>query len=83
MPQISLKGEQWDICGRCGSPYPLSQLVKQNGMLVCTVKPCWDDTTFDIECRQRVIADLLSDGSEAENPLQEIRAGDDDVPRFF
>lgn len=62
-----IRGEQWDICQRCGQWWPMSDLVKQNSMgrilLICTVH-CWDDP--EIEQRERMIAEVLGQGVEQE-----------------
>ena len=34
---------EWDWCIRCGREFHVSKLIKQQGMLLCTVKPCYDD----------------------------------------
>jgi hypothetical protein len=33
---------EWYTCDRCGSYYPRSKMILQNGLYLCTVKPCVD-----------------------------------------
>jgi len=51
----------WSYCERCGFLYPLSSLVAQKGLRVCT-QTCFDNT--DIEYRPYQIEEVLSDDSE-------------------
>lgn len=67
MPQANnnVRGEQWDRCDRCGLLFPMSQLVKQKGMLLCTRKySCFDD--LEIERRDIMIMQILGTGVEQE-----------------
>lgn len=57
------RGEQWDLCARCGRPYPMSMLGKQKGSLICFQR-CWDDLT--VERRQEEIERCLTAGAEQE-----------------
>lgn len=52
---------EWGKCDRCKFEYPLSQLVMQKGLRVCT-KTCYDNTL--IEERPLMIAQVLDDESE-------------------
>jgi hypothetical protein len=52
---------EWDFCSRCGFEYPVTSLVMQNGIKVCT-KTCYDKTL--IEDRQLTIAQVLEDETE-------------------
>jgi len=51
----------WSYCERCGFLYPLSSLVAQQGLRVCT-RTCFDNT--DIQYRPFAIEEVLSDGAE-------------------
>lgn len=67
MPQANnnRKGEQWDFCDRCGFMFPMSQLVKQKGLLLCTrTQTCFDD--LEIERRDIKIMSILGEGVEQE-----------------
>lgn len=57
-------GEQWDVCDRCGFLFPLSQLVKQKGLLICSRRTCFDN--LEIERRERNIEQVLGAGVEQE-----------------
>lgn len=60
MPQANnnIHHQQWDMCDRCGFMFPMSSLVKQKGLLVCTRRnTCFDDLT--VERRSWVIAQVL------------------------
>lgn len=53
-PVNNLTGGQWDMCGRCGFWFPMGSLTKQEGLLICTRRTCFDDLTpkrrgFEIE----------------------------------
>jgi hypothetical protein len=56
-------GGQWDICDRCGFQFPISQLVKQKGLLVC-IRRCFDDLT--VERRPYIIEQILGTGVDQE-----------------
>lgn len=51
------RGEEWDVCARCGSPFPMSLLRKQQGLLLCERDT--DDLSATEERRQQVIASVL------------------------
>jgi hypothetical protein len=61
-----LHGVPWHTCDRCGYKYPVSQLTRQNGLIVCTVK-CVDQ----IDDRDSVIRSVLAD-SPNEMDVAEI-----------
>lgn len=52
---------EWDVCERCGFEYPVTMLVMQRGLKVCT-KTCYDKTL--VEERPQMIAAVLDDESE-------------------
>lgn len=54
--------EEWDWCRRCGRQYHVSQLMKQEGQIRCTVVPCTDDLSN--KYRKYGIAQVLADGSQ-------------------
>lgn len=57
--------QQWDMCDRCGFMFPMNQLVKQDGLLLCTRKStCFDDLTP--QRREIMIMQLLGTGVEQE-----------------
>lgn len=59
----NLRREQWQQCDRCGFLFPMSQLTKQKGMLLCT-RTCFDDLT--VERRPLMISQILGVGVEQE-----------------
>lgn len=63
-------GEQWGTCGRCGREYPVSQIVMQDGNLICTTR-CFDDTTVE-QHDARVAEALMSDGDQEGQDLRYI-----------
>jgi hypothetical protein len=71
-------GEQWDYCDRCGFVFPISQLQKQKGLLVCSK----DLDDLSIERRDGIIAQVLADGREGDNPKAEKLAEDDSFPEL-
>jgi hypothetical protein len=44
-PNNNIKDQQWDMCGQCGQWFPMGDLTKQQGLLVCTRGTCFDDLT--------------------------------------
>ncbi len=58
------KGEQWDLCDRCGMQFPMSRLGRHQGMLVCDRKTCRDN--LQVEHREEEIQHLLNMGVEVE-----------------
>lgn len=62
---------EWDVCDRCKFEYPVTMLVMQKGLKVCT-KTCYDKTL--VEDRPAMIAAVLQDESEGlddENLIQD------------
>lgn len=62
---------EWDFCDRCKFEYPVTTLVMQKGLKVCT-KTCYDKTL--VEDRRAMIAAVLQDESEGlddENLIQD------------
>jgi predicted nucleic acid binding AN1-type Zn finger protein len=57
-------GEQWQTCDRCGFLYPMSKLVKQKGILICTYNKCFDN--LDIDRRDLQIMQILGEGVQQE-----------------
>lgn len=68
---------EWDFCDRCGFEYPVTQLVIQKGLKVCT-RTCFDNT--QIEERPLIIAEILDDESELQDGERLIQ--DDGDLRF-
>lgn len=66
-------GIPWHYCDRCGFPYPVSQLVKQSGLIVCREK-CWDNpqATLSVDRRLSTIAQVLSEPNDGEPELADI-----------
>lgn len=62
---------QWSECDRCGSPYPMTQLGYQKGILIC-YRRCWDNTT--IEQREGEIANILGHADQEGVDLRFIDA---------
>lgn len=58
-PLNNIRNEQWDICDRCGFLYPMSELIKQEELLVCTEK-CVDN--LEIKRRAQIIEKTLANG---------------------
>lgn len=56
--------EQWQPCDRCGFMYPMSKLVVQKGLMLCTVMHCVDDLT--VERRSLEIERTMAAGIEQE-----------------
>jgi hypothetical protein len=56
-------GQQWQLCDRCGLAYPMGELVKQKGMMVCT-RTCFDN--LEVERRQQMIERTLVAASDQE-----------------
>jgi hypothetical protein len=61
--QQGIQRVAWDYCDRCGFLYPITQLVMQKGLKVCTVT-CFDNTL--VEERELIIAAVLDDESEQQ-----------------
>lgn len=37
---------QWDVCDRCSFLFPMGDLVKQKGLMICK-RRCWDDLSVE------------------------------------
>ena len=70
---------EWDFCDRCGFEYPVTMLVMQKGVKVCT-KTCYDKVL--IEEREMIIAQVLDDNSELDDELERLINDDGDL-RFI
>ena len=80
MPSTShagITGVPWSRCDRCGLDFCLSDLVMQNGLLLCLAS-CFDDPYGFT--RDQLIQELLSNGSgeELKNVTAEKRAEPND-----
>jgi len=60
---------EWRKCDRCGFLYPITQLRRQQGLLVCTEK-CVDD--LSPLYRPKMIADVLSQPGEGTSEQGEM-----------
>lgn len=70
--------EEWDWCRRCGRQYHISHLIKQEGVIRCTVT-CVDDLSN--KYRQYGIGRVLSDNSkEGSTDKDEILRDPGEVP---
>jgi hypothetical protein len=65
MPQANnnVRREQWQNCDRCGFLYPMSQLVKQKGLLLC-MRLCFDNLT--VERRPWIIEQTMNPGGATD-----------------
>jgi len=68
---------EWDWCDRCGFEFPVTSLVLQKGLKVCTLY-CYDKTL--VEERPQIIAAVLEDDSETVDDERLIES--DDEVRF-
>lgn len=66
MPQANnaLHYAQWDMCDQCGHWYPMDELVKQKGALICTRRHCFDN--LEVERRPLIIMEVLGNGVDIE-----------------
>lgn len=69
-PKDNLTGEPWRSCDRCGFLYPIGQLRKQLGMMLCSVT-CTDDLSNDRRPQQiaRILPGAVA--NESMNPIAE------------
>lgn len=67
--QQGLRKIQWRVCDRCGLMYPLSQLSRQLGLILCK-RTCIDK--LDNQYRPKIIADVLAVGDEGLDENAEI-----------
>lgn len=74
-----VRREQWDYCSRCNQLYPISQLGKQKGVLMCFDK-CMDN--LDVERRPQMIASALQNSTEFENEKIKILSIPGELPTF-
>ena len=58
----AIVGDPWHRCQRCGCDVRTSDLVRQNGLLVCRVYDCADNRL--VERRPRMILERLKDSTE-------------------
>lgn len=70
---------EWGFCERCGFEYPISMLVAQKGLRVCT-KTCFDKTL--VEDRTSMIAAVLADETEMLDQESSRIINDDGDLRF-
>lgn len=63
-PVNAIKGQQWDVCQRCGRAFPTSKLTIQGALRICTQSCCQDDVT--VERREKLIGQILSEGEQTE-----------------
>lgn len=69
--------QSWYQCDRCKFDFPIGQLTKQKGLMLCPA----DVDNLDVELRSKLIAELLSDGEEQRN--DRIITGDTDDELIF
>lgn len=72
--------EQWALCDRCQFNHPLSMLVRQKGLLLCTDHGCLDN--LDVERRPYIIAKVLNQPGEFENEREKVQRDPGDLPIF-
>ena len=72
----SIMGDPWHRCQRCDCETRVSQLVWQNGLLLCT--SCYDNP--DAWTRDAVIQEVLAEGSPEEAQVAEILKGESNEP---
>jgi hypothetical protein len=78
MPNQSHSGLEtgpWHRCDRCGMEYPVGQLQRQRGLILCTTK-CVDDTLSSE--RDAIIQQVLEEGNP-EPDIAEILKEPSDV----
>jgi len=67
-------GIPWHFCDRCGFDYRVSELTRQNGILVC--QSCFDDPSGFT--RERDIQEVLSDGAVEGDVAEILKTPEDD-----
>ena len=72
--------EQWKLCDRCAFIHPLSLLVRQKGLLLCTDHGCLDN--LDVERRSFIISRVVSQPGEFENEEVKLNVHPGDLPIF-
>lgn len=84
-PKNRVTGEQWQTCDRCGRLFPMSKLVKQKGLLVCTNRlTCFDDLTVerkDMEIEQALNTGVDQEGADTRQADRGFFEGFDDGVR--
>lgn len=80
MPMQSHTGWQgipWHICDRCGFQYPVSQLTRQAGIIVC--QKCADNplATISNDRRQEIMAQRISEPGEEPRLADILKTTDD------
>lgn len=78
--QQGIQRVSWDYCDRCGFLYPVTMLVIQVGLKVCTTF-CYDRPT--IWERPMIIANALDDESELDENTDERLIQTDEDLRFI
>jgi len=74
-PVNARRGEQWQSCDRCGRLFPMGQLAKQKGLLICTAPlGCWDN--LEVERRESMIERVMNPGSAQDQEGVDTRAID-------
>lgn len=66
-------GEEWYLCGRCGKPFPRSEVVVQLGLIVCTTgtSPCYDEPGYEVERKRLDVP--------RERPLDPLPTDDEEI----
>ena len=75
-------GIPWHRCQRCGTDTRVSDLVWQDGILVCTNYKCRDKRPINDQSRQRLIQEVLSSGQDAP-PAEILLVGEQAEPEDF
>lgn len=72
-----ITGTPWHRCDRCGTDQRVSDLIRQQGLLVCRTFDCIDNES--IRYRDRIKAEVIGSGPDA--PLAPIltETGDDEI----
>lgn len=58
--------QPWSTCDRCTFQFPVSKLISQNGLKVCTVT-CYDNV--DIQYRPFIIGEVLAASDQEGVPV--------------
>jgi hypothetical protein len=72
-----IQGRPWHRCQRCGTDQRLSDLVRQNGILVCITNDCADNRL--VERRIRMITEKLRSGREMQPDPKLVESFVDDT----
>jgi hypothetical protein len=74
-PNNAIRRQQWSSCERCGRLFPMSSLVKQKGLMVCTAPlGCFDN--LEVERRGVTIERVMNPGSAQDQEGVDTRAVD-------